>query len=444
MPRPDVDPQFAGRLRTLREQHGLSLRELARLALSSKSHLHQFEHGTKVPGPDTLRRLDEVLAAGGELLDMVTAPAGGDGTDGLEFPTSWAVAVGVPPRLWRGDMLRRDALRRARFAPAAYAGPAMRCLTAGFDERPYGAGAVPVSDREVETIRQMAATLRGLDNRFGGGHIRETTVRYLASDVAPLLTDGAYDPDTGAALLSATAEMTHLAGWAAYDAGLHGLAQRYLIQALRLAVAGGDRALAAELLAAMSHQAAYLRAPAEAVDLARAADRLAADAGVSAIRAEAAVLEAQGHAVGGDEPTCVRALDRAEHTLDAADRTRDPRWIGYLDETYLAAKFGHSFAALGRGDLAARFAARSLEVDGRRYTRGRQFNLALLATAHAQAGDVDRAASVGMQAADAAEGLRSARATDYLRDLADRLAVHAGVPAVRDFIERTDPLLRTG
>ncbi|MBT8224188.1 MAG: hypothetical protein KJO75_01615 [Dactylosporangium sp.] len=248
---------------------------------------------------------------------------------------------------------------------------------------------------------------------------------------------GVYDPATGAMLLSAAAETTQLAGWACYDTGMHGLAQRYLVQALRMAAAAGDRALGAEILAAMSHQAAYLGSGPEAVDLARAA-------GVAAIQAEAAVLEAQGHAAGRDEAACASALDRAERTLDRADRTSDPQWIGYFDESYLAAKFGHCFTALGRGDLAQRFAARSLDMDGRHYARGRQFNLALLAVAHAQAGDVEQAGSIGVQAAEAAEGLRSQRTRDYLSDLAKRLAPHAGLPTVEEFTTRVRPVLGLG
>jgi len=211
----------------------------------------------------------------------------------------------------------------------------------------------------------------------------------------------------GAALLSAAAETTQLAGWAAYDSGLHGTAQMYLIQALRLALAAGDRPLGAEILAAMSHQCTYLGASAEAIDLARAAGRVAADAGVEAIRAEAAVLEAQGYAVAGDERACATALDRAERTLDRADRGSDPQWLRYFDEAYLSAKFGHCFVALGRGELARRFAARSLEMN-KRFVRGGQFNMALLARAHA---------------------------------LADRLAPHVGLPAVRDFTEQVAPVL---
>jgi hypothetical protein len=247
----------------------------------------------------------------------------------------------------------------------------------------------------------------------------------------------------GSALLSATAELTQLAGWASYDSGLHGLGQRYLIQALRLALTAADRPLGAEIVAAMSHQAAYLKASAEAVDLARAAARIAADAGVTAIVAEAAVLEAQGLALLGEESASAIALDRAERALDRADRDRDPQWIRYFDEAYLSARFGHCFVALERGDLARRFAARSLEMDAR-YVRGRQFNLALLAKAHAQDGDVEQAASVGMDAVEVAEGLRSARSIDYLRDLADRLAPYAGLPAVDDFVDRARPLVQPG
>jgi hypothetical protein len=76
-----------------------------------------------------------------------------------------------------------------------------------------------------------------------------------------------------------------------------------------------------------------------------------------------------------------------------------------------------------------------------RYVRGRQFNLALLATAHAQADNVEQAAAVGVEAVVATEGLNSARAVDYLARLAERLAPHAGLTAVRDFIEQARPVL---
>ena len=58
----------------------------------------------------------------------------------------------------------------------------------------------------------MTATLRGLDNHYGGGHIYPTVVRLLHGEVAPLLRDGRYDAATGTALFSAAAELTRLRG----------------------------------------------------------------------------------------------------------------------------------------------------------------------------------------------------------------------------------------
>jgi transcriptional regulator with XRE-family HTH domain len=442
-----VHPQFRHRLRELRQAAGLSLRELGKLVSYSHSYLWELEAGAKQPSAKVAARLDETLAAGGNLTTLVAARPVLPTLDGsitfddggLEFPPDWRQGIDAAAGLWRWTLLKRDQLRGAPFNAAAYLPPAVRWLTSALDDAPVGHGDRRVGLSDVDTIRQTTGTLRGLDNHYGGGHVHGTVVRYLNAEVTPLLR-GRYDPATGRALFAAVAEMTQLAGWSAYDSGLHAVAQRYLIQALRLAMTAADRPLGAEILAAMSHQAAYLRDGAVAVDLARAAGRVAADAGVEAINAEAAVLEAHGHAIARDSPACATALDRAERTLDRADRTRDPQWIGYFDEAYLAAKFGHCFAALGRGDQAARFAARSLDMDSR-YVRGRQFNLALLAVAHAQAGEVEEAARIGAQAARAAEGLESTRAVDYLARIADRLAPHVGLPGVDEFAEQSRAVL---
>ena len=53
---------------------------------------------------------------------------------------------------------------------------------------------------------------------------------------------GTYGEATGRRLFAAAADLTRLAGWTSYDIAAHGLAQRYFVQALRLAQAAGDRA----------------------------------------------------------------------------------------------------------------------------------------------------------------------------------------------------------
>lgn len=442
-----MDPSFAVLLKELREERRLSLRRLGQKVHCSHGYLWDLESGNKNPSAALAAQLDAVLNAGGRLSALVCERTS-NGRDlvahhsrqgslppGLEFAPDWRRGVEVATRLWADDVTRGSQGRDLGLDATAFLAPVMRWLISPGDERPSGSGERLVGEPDVETVRRITAVYRGLDNQYGGGHIRESLVLFLDSEVAGLLR-GRYDALTGAALLSAAAEATQLAAWATYDVGMNGLAQQYMIQALRLSAAAGDRALGAEILAAMSHQAAYVGASTEAIDLARAAGRAAVEAGVAAIGAESAVLEAKGHAIGGDEASCATALDRAERALDRADRTRDPHWIGYFDEAYLAAKFGHCFATLGRGDLAQRFAARSLDMDGRRYARGRQFNLALLAVAHAQSGELEQASEFGVQAADATEGLQSRRARDYLADIADRLAPHTGVAAVRTFLDR--------
>jgi hypothetical protein len=269
----------------------------------------------------------ELSADNGEL--VVAHDAGLGVAAGLEFAPDWRHGVEVAAELWRGDMQRRDLLQGVGFSAAAFLAPTVRWLTAPLDDRPVGQGARLVGQPDVETVRQITSVYRTLDNQYGGGHIREIMVRFLGTEVSELLR-GRFDARTGAALFSAAAEATQLAGWASYDMGLNSLAQAYMVQALRMAATAGDRPLGAEILAAMSHQSAYLGASAAAVDLARAAGRAAAEAGVGAIQAESAVLEAQGHAVGGDEAACAAALDRAERAFDRADRTSAPQWIGYF------------------------------------------------------------------------------------------------------------------
>jgi hypothetical protein len=112
----------------------------------------------------------------------------------------------------------------------------------------------------------------------------------------------------------------------------------------------------------MSQQAAYMGAPRDAVDLARGARTLAEREGLSALMAEASVMEAHGHARAGNSASCAAGLGAAEIALDRADRSSDPHWICYLDEAYMSAKFGHSMGELGDHQHAIRSAEQSLQM----------------------------------------------------------------------------------
>ncbi|MGH3964655.1 MAG: hypothetical protein ACRDRY_15585 [Pseudonocardiaceae bacterium] len=185
----------------------------------------------------------------------------------------------------------------------------------------------------------------------------------------------------------------------------------------------------------MSHQAAFLRFPALAIDLARTAKDNGKRAGVPALVSESAVMEAHGLALANDARGCLAALRESEQTFAAAEDRDRPEWLAYFDGAYLAAKFGHCFRDLGRPAEAEQFARRSLEmIDG--YDRGRLFNLALLASALADQRKVEEACEIGSAALRIAFDVRSARTVTYLTDLSRRLAPFRAEPAVQSLDEQ--------
>ncbi|WP_246148078.1 hypothetical protein [Nonomuraea turkmeniaca] len=292
---------------------------------------------------------------------------------------------------------------------------------------------------EIAAIHEVTRSFGELDNRFGSGRVRTSVVKYLDSAVTPLLKDGSYGEATGRRLASAAAELTRLAGWMAYDMEQHGLAQRYLIQALRLARGAEDHTLGGEILAGMAHQAIYVGQPAHALDLARAAQLAARSAGVNTLLASAHVLEAHAHAGRGDARSCGASLHAAERAFDARRPVDEPRWLSYFDEAYLSAKFAHCFRDLGEGERAVRYARRSLDMDSR-YVRGRMFNLSLLAAGLVQCGELEEACSIAGTAMAMAEELQSVRSRSYAADLRRRLQPHKNERVVRVLRERTREL----
>src|SRR5690606_21269608 len=192
------------------------------------------------------------------------------------------------------------------------------------------------------------------DNRFGGGQVRSAVGDYLDTAVAPLLREGRYDERTGRRLASAAAELTRLAGWMAYDLEQHGLAQRYLIQALSLARSAGDHALGGEILAGMSHQAVYIGRPDHALDLARAAQLSARRSAADTPRAPA--RSPPPRAARPRAPARRPPAPRPRRAPGAARRARGPRGRG----------------GPGRGRGGVRASAQSRGVSAARYRTPRR------------------------------------------------------------------------
>jgi transcriptional regulator with XRE-family HTH domain len=189
---------------------------------------------------------------------------------GLQWADDVEGAVEVLIELWKCRLDRREFLV-AMAATAVTSEVALRWLVSPPDERvERDAGSRCVGDSDIEAVRAMQASLKAIDDAHGGGVALPMALEYLRGEVAPLL-GGRYRDAVGRALFSATSEFTLGVGWMAYDAGKHGLAQRYMAQALRISHAADDRAFGGRILAAMSHQALHLGDVRHGLDFACAA-----------------------------------------------------------------------------------------------------------------------------------------------------------------------------
>lgn len=357
---------------------------------------------------------------------------------GLQFAPTVPGAIEQVCELYRSDVGRREFLTGSSVAASALVEPSRDWLITGADAQVARTAGARVGRSDVAAVRETTAALVELDRRFGSGHVRPVVVHYLDSVVSGMLS-GSYREAVGRELFGAVARLTELAGYMAVDTGEPGLAQRYYIQALRLAQAAGDRGYGGYVLAAsMSHLAAELGNPREIAQLARAAQE--GTRGRVPPRAEAMFLaaEARGHALMGDALAFDAVAGRAEHALERADPESgdDPVWIAHFDGAYLADELAHCYRDLGRADHAALAAERALDGHPEGRVRRRAIGLALLAAAQVQQREVEEACRTGTRALELLGTLRSSRGAEYLEDLRDRLEPFAGEPVVREFEAR--------
>ncbi|MEV3857435.1 transcriptional regulator [Streptomyces sp. NPDC050095] len=361
---------------------------------------------------------------------------------GLQFSPTVLGAIEQVCELWRSDVGRRDFLSGSSVASSALVEPSRDWLISVPDSQVARSAGPRVGPSDVAAVRAMTQALTDLDHQYGSGHVRPVVVHYLNSVVSGLLA-GSYREAVGRELFAAVARLTELAGYMAVDTGQPGLAQRYYIQALRLAQAAGDRGYGGYVLAAsMSHLAAQLGNPREIAQLARAAQEGAR--GRVTPRAEAMfhAAEARGHALLGDARSAQAAGGKAVAAMEQADgRTGsgdDPVWIAHFDHAYLADELAHCHRDLGQARDAARCAQESLDGHPESRVRRRAIGLVLLATAQVQQREVEQACHTGLRAVELLGTLRSNRGAEYLEDFKDRLDPFREEAVVREFGARME------
>ncbi|MFC9795374.1 MFS transporter [Streptomyces sp. NPDC127584] len=394
---------------------------------------------------------------------------------GLAFPRDVGEAVRSATDLYRLDLAGRRAgggiwqSLAGSFAVSAYATPTSRWLITPADPsvereapRPPGVGLasgagggpgtaggaaaagehVRVGHSDVAKLREAAEDARRWDSKYGGGDWRSSMVpECLRVDAAPLLL-ASYSDEVGRGLFGATAELTRLAGWMAFDTGQQEAAQRYYIQALRLARAAADVPLGGYVLASMSLQATYRGFADEGVDLAQAA--LERNRGLATARTMSffRLVEARAHAKAGDGVAAAAALKSAEGWLERSrEGDGDPSWLGFYSYDRFCADAAECYSDLKAPREVRRFTEQALSRPTEEFVRSHGLRLVVSAVAELESGNLDAACAAGTRAVEVAGRISSARTTEYVRDLLHRLEPYGHEPRVMELRERARPLL---
>lgn len=315
------------------------------------------------------------------------------------------------------------------------------------DEVVQGWGDRPVGQSDIDALWEMCSTFTNVDQRLGGGYARSTLLHYVNQAVHPLLK-GSYDDAIGRELMAATARLCDLCGYMCWDSGQQGLAQRYFIQALRLAQASGDRALGTHILVDMAQQAHSLGDSSQALDLASAGF----NHGSPLTAARCAAWQGRVYALRGDHRACAQGCSVAQRALDRAAPASERLWFKFFTAEHLNYEMLRMASDLGSHDDVQQLAPDVLaSASAGGLARRRVLGTTALARSYLPArgnphSDIDRACDLLSQVIPLLGSLRSTHSLDQVNSLRRALAPHAGRPSVQELEARfrsTIPALST-
>jgi tetratricopeptide (TPR) repeat protein len=233
-------------------------------------------------------------------------------------------------------------------------------------------------------------------------------------------------------LLALHAEQSQQAGWAAFDAGWHDLAESHYVQSRTAATEAGDAGLAGNALAFQAYQYIALGQPAREVSEGsiHAAQQDGVDPGVRALLHSRA---AWTFALDGDADAVARNLGLAEEAFALRDG-RTPDYAAWIDETELAIMTGRCWSHLRRPLRAVPVLESALSRYSDAHSRDKALYMSWLADSYIDAGEIEQAAEVVKTSLEIMGNVASVRPRQRLVAVAGRLGRHKDLSAVRDVL----------
>lgn len=290
--------------------------------------------------------------------------------------------------------------------------------------------------RGAIAFRTISEAFQTADRKIGGGVLYGQVVRFLQDEVAPRLLV----PPPGLAhreIFSAAASFTEFAGWTAHDSGRDAQAKAHLTQAYLLATTAENSALAANVLASLSHLAVQLGDTRDGERLALKGMAQVKSGRVPHLVARLHALRGRALAGQGREREARSALDAAENILDSTGTGTPDDWLSGFDQASLHAEAALCMSDLERYEDAAASAARAIALRSAG-DRVRSRALAGLTRARAlvELGDYKSAARAGVDVIEAADGLDSARVRNGITRLRQRLSQRGALSEIRELDDR--------
>jgi transcriptional regulator with XRE-family HTH domain len=388
---------FAGTMRALMTERGMSGQALARQVPCDPSLISRVSNGQQRPSRRLAELIDSALEAGGQLAALLPARE------------PWQ----VPARLSADDAWRLE-------------------LVAGSPSR--------VDSVALASLADVLAAQRLLEDRIGSVPLllsadahHEVVLRVAAAAPARLRVRA----------LDLAAQYGYFRGWLHESAGHLRHAGRLYDAALGQAAETGSVSLVSELISMKGHAAWQAGVMHDVIRLSQAARR---DAGAfPGQHAIAALQEARAHAALGDARTATALADMAAEACARAAARADerPPWLYYHSPALFACESGRVWLHLSAHDkrhagkalgyLSSGVAA--LDADARQSEWGGSYVLHL-ASAHVLLGDVAAACDAVREAGDTARRLDSesllTRARKMHKSVRGRWPGHPAVAALAE------------
>ncbi|MFI9041800.1 transcriptional regulator [Streptomyces sp. NPDC053726] len=251
-------------------------------------------------------------------------------------------AVCMLSQLWVLDSMRRRSVVKSAFSASVF-GPASReALVMPADAVIGGRGPHKVTAADIDLLDEQTWLYGRLDSQHGGGKFRGVFASMMDTHATQML-NGSFSARTGRRLYGSVVDAVLAMASMAYDDQLPGLAQRYDLQAMRLAQAIGDRARITRVHIHQARLAATQGGQEDVLAHARSAV-LAAEGSPALVRAYASVTEARAWALIGRPDHVVAAVKRAREFFSRAQGGTGPAWLEWFDRRELEGQAAWAFA----------------------------------------------------------------------------------------------------